>query len=259
MKKRDLPALFSEGGLTFLWDYLIAHQRVQDAYSIDANAVGFLAHCMTRFPHSKAQLLQDLYVTYKLGDKTDGYFVEFGATDGVFLSNTYYLEKHLHWQGVLAEPFPGWRDALRSNRTANIDYRCVWQESGRQLEFLAAHRFPELSSLKSFAGDDLHAEARLIDAETLAVETVSLNDLLAEHGAPGVIDYLSVDTEGSEFDILDAFDFEKYKIRVITVEHNFKTDAREAIRRLLESKGYTREFELFSKADDWYFHADRMS
>ena len=97
-----------------------------------------------------------------------------------------------------------------------------------------------------------------MDAETFAVETVSLNDLLSQHGAPDVIDYLSVDTEGSEFDILDAFDFEKFKIRVITVEHNFKPEARESIRRLLESRGFRREFEIFSRADDWYFHPDRM-
>ena len=90
------------------------------------------------------------------------------------------------------------------------------------------------------------------------VDTVSLNDLLAEHGAPASIDYLSVDTEGSEFDILETFDFAKYQVRVITVEHNFKPDARESIQRLLESNGFRREFEIFSKGDDWYFHPDRM-
>ncbi len=258
MKKPAIPGIHTEGGLTFLWEYLLAHQNVPENFSIDRNSVGFLAHCLERFPQSKAHLLQDLYVTYKLANKKGGFFVEFGATDGIFLSNTYYLEKNLGWQGVLAEPFPKWRDPLRSNRSAKIDYRCVWRESGKKLEFLAANRYPELSSLKSFAANDLHADARLIDAETLIVETISLNDLLLEHAAPGMIDYLSIDTEGSEFDILDSFDFEKFKIRVITVEHNFKPEIRESIRRLLEAQGFVREFEMFSKADDWYFHPGRL-
>lgn len=76
-------------------------------------------------------------------------------------------------------------------------------------------------------------------------------DLLARHGAPAEIDYLSVDTEGSEFDILEHFDFDRYKIRIITCEHNF-TPNRERVFRLLASKGYRRKFENLSKADDGY-------
>ena len=236
----------------------MAHQNVPPHLPVDRNAVGFLAHCLERFPQSKANLLQDLYVTYKLADKRNGFFVEFGATDGILLSDTYYLEKSLGWQGVLAEPFPGWHAGLRSNRNARIDCRCVWRETGEKLEFLAANRYPELSTLKTFAANDLHADARRVNSEIILVATVSLNDLLAEHEAPGVIDYLSVDTEGSEFDILNAFDFEKFKVRVLTVEHNFRLDTRDSIRRLLEAQGFVRELEIFSKADDWYFHPDRL-
>jgi Methyltransferase FkbM domain len=83
------------------------------------------------------------------------------------------------------------------------------------------------------------------------VHTVSLNDLLEQHGAPGKIDYLSVDTEGSELRILSAFDFEKYSVDVINVEHNFTVD-REAIHALLVSKGFVRKFEMLSLFDDWY-------
>lgn len=258
MKKQDIPGIFTKGGLAFLWDYLLAHQNVEEKFSLDANAVGFLAHCLARFPQSKANLLQDLYVTYKLGEKKNGFFVEFGATDGILLSNTYYLEKTLDWDGVLAEPFPAWRAPLRANRSVGVDYRCVWSESGRQLEFQAANRYSELSSLKSFAAGDQYAESRTVDAEVFMVETVSLNDLLTEHAAPDTIDYLSVDTEGSEFEILSTFDFDKFKVRVITVEHNFKAEIRESIRKLLEVHGFVHEFEMFSKADDWYFHPARV-
>ena len=63
------------------------------------------------------------------------------------------------------------------------------------------------------------------------VPTISLLDLLDIHNAPKFIDYLSIDTEGSEYEILNAFDFNKYKFRVITCEHNF-TPMREKIYKL---------------------------
>jgi FkbM family methyltransferase len=255
---RALPGMYTDGGLTFLWEYLLAHQNAPERFSIDQNAVDFLAHCLDGFLRSKAQLLQDLYVTYKLGGKRDGFFVEFGATDGILLSNTYHLEKSLGWDGILAEPLPRWREPLRSNRSAEIDYRCVWRNTGKELEFLAANRYPELSSLKTFSASDFNASFRLVDSEIIKVKTISLNDLLLEHDAPAMIDYVSIDTEGSEFDILNSFDFDKFKIRVMTVEHNYQSNIRESVHRLLESKGFVREFEIFSKWDDWYFHPGRI-
>ena len=252
------PALYGEAGLSFLWEYLTAHQGV--AGTPDSKSIDFLSYCLARFTRSKAQLFQDLYVTYKLGDKRNGFFVEFGATDGVMLSNTYSLEQDLGWSGILAEPYPVWRESLRANRgKARIDFRCVWKESGKQLEFLAARKFPELASLTQFAAGDQNTANRLADAETIIVETISLNDLLVEHRAPEMIDYLSVDTEGSEFEILNSFDFERFKARIVTVEHNYRPEIRESLRNLLQAKGFVREFEVFSRWDDWYFHPQRVA
>ena len=78
--------------------------------------------------------------------------------------------------------------------------------------------------------------------------TNSLEDFLEKHDAPRQIDYLSIDTEGSEYEILAAFPFEDWDIRLITVEHNF-TPMREDIRTLLERHGYVRQEVEW---DDWY-------
>src|SRR5215469_6822664 len=76
----------------------------------------FLSFVMNNFTHSKAQLFQDLWVLYELGeDVRGGYFVEIGATDGEFLSNTFLLEKHFDWKGALCEPNPVWHPALYRN------------------------------------------------------------------------------------------------------------------------------------------------
>lgn len=198
---------------------------------------------------SKAQLNQDLFVLLNLNLKKNGYFVEFGATDGFNLSNTYLLEKHFGWSGILAEPGRSWHNALIANRDCSIEKRCVYKSTGDKIIFLDASRH-ELSTIIEFANNDYHSALRK-QSDTYEVETISLSDMLAKYDAPKVIDYLSIDTEGSELEILSAFDFNEYDIRVITVEHNY-TANREKIYDLLISAGFKRVYEDYSQFDDWY-------
>lgn len=236
------PALGVVEGLLALRDYLTANRR---------DAAGqFAAYCARNLAHSQAQLFQDLMVLFVLRAKTGGYFVEFGATDGIDLSNTVLLERQFHWKGLLAEPARCWHAALRTNRQAAIDTRCVWSQSGQTLDFKEAE-VKELSTLTSFVDRDLNSEGRR-KGITYTVNTVSLNDLLREHNCPREIDYMSIDTEGSELPILQSFDFASYDIKVITVEHNYREPERQKIMELLMAKGFERLFEQMSKFDDWY-------
>jgi FkbM family methyltransferase len=108
----------------------------------------------------------------------------------------------------------------------------------------------EYSTIDALSGLDFHAKHRQ-DGRRYAVETISLHDLLRSHDAPISIDYLSIDTEGSEFPILDSFFPSHHEFRVITVEHNW-TDQRTQIHRLLRSQGYSQVFKELSMRDDWY-------
>ena len=83
------------------------------------------------------------------------------------------------------------------------------------------------------------------------MSTISLLDMLEKYDAPAHIDYLSIDTEGSEFEILSAFDFTRHSFSVITCEHNY-TSNREKIHGLLSEHGYTRIMTDVSQFDDWY-------
>ena len=83
------------------------------------------------------------------------------------------------------------------------------------------------------------------------VKTISLIDMLRKHHAPRHIDYLSIDTEGSEYEILKTFDFRAYTFSVITCEHNF-TANRDKIRRLLCENGYVNVLTNISSFDDWF-------
>lgn len=203
----------------------------------------------------RSQFGQDAFVLATLLFKRGGYFVDFGATDGVTGNNSYILEKSYGWKGILAEPARCWHEALQRNRRADMEWSCVAAKSGDSIPFYEKgvlsgmrHHLPIGSRLKR-----LTKSRRFYD-----VPTISLLDLLKKHRAPKVIDYLSMDTEGSELEILSAFDFSAYRFRVITCEHNYKPN-REKIFALLSSHGYDRVFQSISEADDWYVARDESS
>ena len=211
------------------------------------DVIGKILHLL---PSSKSQLRQDLFVLSELNFKFDGYFVEFGATNGIDLSNTYLLEEKFSWRGILAEPAKIWHQELSKNRKKSaIDVSCVWKSSGEVLIFNETSA-PELSTLDSFSNADIHVDFRK-NGQKYQVSTISLNDLLEKYKSPRNIDYLSIDTEGSEFEILNSFNFDNYDIKIITCEHNFGEN-RDKIYTLLTSKGYERKFESVSLFDDWY-------
>lgn len=198
---------------------------------------------------STSQLGQDLWALERSGYKRGGYFVEFGATDGVLLSNTWLLETHCGWQGICAEPNPKYFGRLRQNRRCQVTNACIGPRSGESVEFVLAEEF---GGMVQDIERDLHAGRRKAyyadAANRVRFTTESLDDMLQRLGAPRDIDYLSIDTEGSELAILSTFPFERWNIRLLTVEHNYSAD-RERISTLLSAHGYLRRE---SQWDDWY-------
>ena len=186
---------------------------------------------------SRSQLGQDLWVLEQTNWKRGGYFVEFGATDGVLLSNTWLLEKHFGWQGICAEPNPKLFERLQQNRGCILSPACVYRTTGERMRFVLADAYGCLVDLGKY---DQHVDKRNAYAavgDVIDVTTTSLMDLLDQQEAPAVIDYLSIDTEGSELEILQGIDWSRYQFRCITVEHNF-TAQRQGIQALLDSQGY---------------------
>ena len=92
-----------------------------------------------------------------------------------FTYNTYQLELRYGWSGIVAEPARTWHSELTSNRKCIIDLRCVWARSGDSLTFNETEN-AEQSTINTFAG---------MKGTHYTVPTISLNDLLSEHNAPG--------------------------------------------------------------------------
>lgn len=82
----------------------------------------------------------------------------------------------------------------------------------------------------------------------------ALDDLISQHFEGGEVDYISIDTEGSELKILDGFSFAGNPT-VLTIEHNF-TDNRDAIRRIMSRNGYVNIMPTITCFDDWFVRED---
>ncbi len=111
---------------------------------------------------------------------------------------------------------------------------------------------PELSGIAKFSQLDHFADVRS-RGDIAEVPTISLDDLLDKFSAPQIIDYMSIDTEGSELNILSSYSF-RHKFKLITIENNKKNEA--ALDELLSSQGYIRVFREFSQWDSWYVARD---
>jgi FkbM family methyltransferase len=213
----------------------------------------FYAFCQPRLARTQSQILQDLWVLFMTREKRGGFFVEFGACDGILLSNTLLLERDFGWNGILAEPNPVWHQDLRRNRKCAISTECVYSRTGEELAFMATETMPELSRIASLVPDDVHERnGARAQSHIFSAPTITLQHLLQKFSAPREIDYLSIDTEGSELEIIGAFDFAEYVFHLITVEHAGESQKRESIRCLLEKHGYTRWFPELTRWDDWY-------
>jgi FkbM family methyltransferase len=200
---------------------------------------------------SHSQLGQDVEVIKFYDNKYDGFFIEIGASDGINLSNTYLLESQYKWKGICCEPIPKNFEKLIKNRPNSICYNeAVYNKSGLTVTFYISNKNDLLSGIADYI--DRHKSTVYSNNTSIHVQTISLLDVLNNANAPSFIEYMSLDTEGSEFEILKNFDFEKYTFGLIDVEHNFVEPRRSEIKNLLLSKGYLYKGE--NKWDDMYKH-----
>lgn len=148
---------------------------------------------------------------------SNGFYVEIGALDGVVNSQSFIFEKELKWDGIVVEPNPLWHENLEIYRKCKISKEAISDKNGEELfECREMAAFSGLISSK-----DVHRISNI--NEEIKVKTITLLDLLDKNNAPDEINWISVDVEGGEYDILNHY-FEnnfKYKINLINVETNY--------------------------------------
>lgn len=118
-----------------------------------------------------------------------------------------------------------------------IDKRAVYVESEHTVSF-------SIDRTPTFSGIIKPNEQNFTTQEIIKVETISLNDVFKLLNLEEIT-YLSIDTEGTELEILNASNFDKYRFRVITVEHNGDLEKALRIHKLLARNGYIRKLNIF--------------
>ena len=197
---------------------------------------------VTHLQKSYGQFQQDLWVALAVGrGKRNGYYVDVGSFDGEEISNTYLLDQ-MRWKGICIDPFP----RNMQHRTCQVFRQPVFSESGKRVQFRAAGIFGGIEA-------DLGKNAgQLSEAPLVEFVTATLDELLEKAKAPRWIDYMNIDVEGAEYDVLRGFSLDRYQVGSFTIEHNHEAEKRELIRRLLEARGYVRVRSW--EVDDWYVH-----
>lgn len=168
-----------------------------------------------------SQVGQDKWVVGYFGNQR-GFFVDIGAANGIELSNTYLLEQR-GWTGVCVEANRDHFEQLKQNRKCSLVYGAIYSED------------------KYVPFKELGWASQITDRGKIKIEAITFKTLFELCKVPKIIDYVSLDIEGGEYDALLGFPFDKYKVKLWTIEHNFASDKgrlKEKIKSIMIKNGY---------------------
>ena len=159
----------------------------------------------------------------------NGFYVELGANDGALASNSYYFELKKNWKGILIEPAPNLFLSRKKRRGKNNFVFCnACVPFDYKNEFVSMIYCDAMTISKDLDLDIENPEKFVLDGEkhlltreetfSFGAKASTLNDLLLKGSAPNLIDFLSLDVEGAELEVLKGIDFEKFRFKYIVLE-----------------------------------------
>ena len=173
----------------------------------------------------------------------NGIFVDVGAHDGKSINNTLYFEETNQWTGINVEPIPEVYSRLIKNRPNCINLNCAVSNNDGIAEFILNKGYTEMiSGLKdNFDNRHIHrlnneisrygGTTEVVNVKTMRLETICDENYINH------INYLSIDVEGAEFEVIKSINFDKVFIDVIGFENNYQ-DTSIPIIHYLTYKGY---------------------
>lgn len=197
---------------------------------------------------SHSQLHQDFLPIYFLGKSTSGYFIEVGVGNGISNSNTYLLENEFGYRGILVEPNEKFLDSLKENRDALIFNCAAGSNDGQSVIFFGTDDGEYSYIANEFVGQGKRRESIL--KQTILTKT--LNSILIEANSPEVIDFLSIDVEGYEIEVLHGLDLAEWKFKVVCIEHNYNELKKSQIIEIFTSHGYRHVLPVASQFDSFF-------
>lgn len=175
-----------------------------------------------------------------------GYFLEIGAWQGEHYSQSYYLEQQ-GWKGLCVDPFV----YNFHRRSSQVCHKAISADGKPRIFIKVSNDRRCGGDVSYFSGfkDSIKDHKYLIEThcsyEEIEIETITIDELYLKYSLPYYIDFLSIDTEGSELEILSSIDFKKYSYGMIMFEHNGNEVTKKVIGKLLKTNGY----QLFKSLD----------
>ena len=157
----------------------------------------------------------------------NGFYMDIGAHDGITINNTLYFEEYNNWTGVNVEPIEEVYNKLVINRPNDININCAICNNDGTAEFILNAGYTEMiSGLKNnydprhFKRLEKENKETNSKTEIISVNTRKIETICDEHNIKH-INYLSIDVEGAEFDVIKSINFDKVFIDVIGFENNY--------------------------------------
>lgn len=170
---------------------------------------------------------EDLILSKFFHGKKKGFYIEVGAFDGVHLSNTYFFEK-LGWDGICIEAHPLYFPQCKENRANSlcIHAACTGDEALKEVTF-SSEELGLLSGIEERGDIKQRYDGRGLKFEgfkKVTVPAVTLNSVLGLLKEKPEIDFVSIDVEGHELEVLKGLNLEIYRPRILVIEANTSAD-----------------------------------
>ena len=192
--------------------------------------------------NSVSKYEQDINVISFYNNKTDLYFIDLCGYKCNWFSNTYLLEYKYNWKGLCNVAFPEVYRIIKKHRRVECYNYKLANKSNNFIKFTPYHLLSGkqiISKKTPYIISSNHVK----NNNELIVKTITLQDLLDKQNVPKTIYYLSLDNGGNELEILKSFDFSKYTILYINIDHNFKESKKKEINNFLCNNGYLHKEE----------------
>lgn len=191
----------------------------------------------------QGQFDQDKWVNENIfKNKRNGVFIDIGAHKGNGSNNTYFFEYELEWTGMCIEGNPEMWEDLDRNRPNCINVHGCAYKKHEMVEFRV-----NTGPTETLSGIEDRYDCRHInrikreqgqvggESKIIQVQAYTVTELCQEHGITHV-DFISLDVEGSELDVLKGIDFDKIHVNVLTIENNYRDDGR--VREYMTEQGF---------------------
>lgn len=206
---------------------------------------------------------KDEFIFDLFPDSKNSYFVDVGASDGKYGSNTFSLEKR-QWGGLCIEAHPQLIEELNQNRQCVIEESLVG-EVDKEVDFCAQG---DESHIAAFVGSNKYGGfshawrggSGIVDnwteekinrnkdgSKIIKTKTKTLTEILDKHSCPKYIQLIDIDTEGNDYNVLQGINWDKYRFAAILIEGNDEK---------IKEKLYSLDYVMIQKFSEEYLYID---